>query len=267
MEKKFEKKNFGARVSNMLKADARRMFTTPFLYIVLGIVFLAAAVILIMTTMMDGTVSVDPQTGKETVTEGFDFVWQAIGSLSSADAGMTLDLVGMCNINLVFFGAVVLTCIFISADFKSGYAKNVFTVHAAKSEYVVSKTVVCSAAAMLMVIAFFLGAVIGGGVSGLSFAMDGFNAVELAMCVLSKVCLMPAFVAIYSLMAIIAKQRTWLSMLLCFGLGMFMFAMIPMLTPLDATPLHPIFCLIGSVGLCFGMGAISRLLLVKRDVL
>ena len=74
MEKQFEKNSFGKRVKSMLAVDFRRAFTTPFYYIMLGIAFVVPILVLVMTTMMDGTVSVDPQTGKETVMEGFDSV-------------------------------------------------------------------------------------------------------------------------------------------------------------------------------------------------
>jgi len=62
------------KLKSMLKVDFRRMFTTPLFYIVTGICFVVPILILVMTTMMDGSVSVNPQTGKETVIEAFDFV-------------------------------------------------------------------------------------------------------------------------------------------------------------------------------------------------
>ena len=54
----------------MLKVDFRRMFTMPLLYIMVGICLIIPILILVMTTMMDGSVSVNPQTGEETVMEG-----------------------------------------------------------------------------------------------------------------------------------------------------------------------------------------------------
>ena len=58
----------------MLKVDMRRMFLAPFFYITVGISLVVPILILVMTTMMDGCVSVHPQTGKEPVMEGFDYV-------------------------------------------------------------------------------------------------------------------------------------------------------------------------------------------------
>ncbi len=99
MENKFEHNSFGKRLKSMLKVDFRRMFTMPFLYIMLGICVAVPILILVMTTMMDGSVSVDPQTGEETVMEAFDNAWQIIGTVSSdntADetAAMSMDMRG-----------------------------------------------------------------------------------------------------------------------------------------------------------------------------
>ena len=80
MEIKFEKNTFAARLSSMLKVDFRRMFTMRLVYIMLGICLVVPILILVMTTMMDGTVTVDPQTGVETTIEAFDNTWQAISS-------------------------------------------------------------------------------------------------------------------------------------------------------------------------------------------
>ena len=60
-EMKFEKVGFGKRLKTMLAVDFRRMFTMRFLYIMVGISFVMPILILVMTTMMDGSVSVNPQ--------------------------------------------------------------------------------------------------------------------------------------------------------------------------------------------------------------
>ena len=82
MEIKFERNNFGKRLKSMLSVDFRRMFTMPLFYILTGVCLVMPILILVMTTMMDGSVSVNPQTGVETVMEGFDDVWQIIGTVS-----------------------------------------------------------------------------------------------------------------------------------------------------------------------------------------
>ena len=260
----------------MLKVDFKRLLLSRTFYIIVAACLVAPILILVMTTMMDGTVSTNPQTGEETVIEGFDNVWQIIGSVSApsenggsepdASAGaaaMDMSITSMCNINMLYFAIAALVCIFVSEDFRSGYSKNLFTVRAKKSDYVASKTLTLSLGAAAMVLAFFVGSLIGGAVSGLSFAMEGFGIGNLVFCILSKIVLVSVFVPIYLVMSVIAKQKLWMSILLSMGVGMFLFMMIPMLTPLNATVLHVILCAAGGVGFCTGLGAVSNIILRK----
>lgn len=69
MEKKFEHNSFGKRLKSMLSVDFGRMFTQRLFYIMMGIAVVIPILVLVMTTMMDGTVSVDPNTGVETTME------------------------------------------------------------------------------------------------------------------------------------------------------------------------------------------------------
>lgn len=269
MENKFKKNGFGKRLKTMLAVDMRRMFLSPFFYIVVASCFVMPILILVMTTMMDGTVSVNPQTGKETVIEGFDNVWQIIGSVGGASggtAGMEMGLTSMCNINMLYFLVSVLVCVFVCGDFRSGYAKNLFTVRAKKTDYVASKTLVCSLGAAFMVIAFFIGAMLGGAISSLPFEMAGFGVYELAMCVISKVLLVSVFVPIYLMMSVIAKQKTWLAIILSMMVGMFLFMMIPMLTPLNAGAVNVLLCLAGGALFGIGFGAVSNAVLKKTSL-
>ena len=195
MSASIEKNSFSKRLKSMLSVDLKRMFTTPLYYIMIGVSIVIPILILVMTTMMDGTVSTDPQTGAETVMQGFDNVWQIIGSLSTANATMSMDLTSMCNINMMFFLVAVFVCIFVADDFRSGYAKNLFTVRAKKNDYVISKTIVCFIAGASMLIAFFIGAMLGGAVANLSFSLNGATVVGIIMSMLSKIFLVAIFVS------------------------------------------------------------------------
>lgn len=260
------------KLKSMLKVDFRRMFTTPLFYIITGICFVVPILILVMTTMMDGTVSVNPRTGEETVMESFDSAWQIIGNVSEepteneTTSAMEVDMLAMCNINLLYFGISALVCLFTSADFRSGYAKNLFTVRAKKADYVISKTVVCSVCGMITVLAFFAGTLLGGAIAGLPFEMVGFNAGNLMMCILAKMLLIWIFVPIYLLMSVIAKQKAWLSILLSLMVGMFLFMMIPMLSPLNATAMNVLLCVVGGIVIGTGLGAISNQVLKKTSL-
>ncbi|MGM9625239.1 MAG: ABC transporter permease [Eubacteriales bacterium] len=264
MELKFEKNTFGARLSSMLKVDFRRMFTMRLVYILLGICLAAPILILVMTTMMDGTVTVDPQTGVETTIEAFDNTWQAISSYS--DTGMSMDMLGMCNLNLVYFGTAVLVCLFVTDDFRSGYAKNLFTVRAKKADYVVSKTIVGVVCGMLMILAFILGAMLGGAISGLPFDTGAAGIGGIVMCILSKLLLIAVFVPIYVLASVIARQKTWMSLVGSLAIGMLLFMMIPSLTPLDSTIMNVILCLVGGALFSMGLGAVSNTGLRKTSL-
>lgn len=275
-----EKKNtFKRRFGTMLKVDFKRLFLSRAFYIIVASCLVAPILILVMTSMMDGTVSVDPQTGKETVVEGFDNVWQIIGSVNDLSANtnpspeegagmaaMDMSITSMCNINMIYFAIAALVCIFVADDFRSGYAKNLFTVRAKKTDYVASKTLVLTFGASIMIFAFFVGSLIGGAVSGVSFVMDGFNIVNLFMCVICKMVLVSVFVPIYLIMSVAAKQKLWLSILLSMMVGMFLFMMIPMLTPLNATVIHIVLCVAGGVGFAYGLGVISNLILKKTSL-
>lgn len=273
MEAKFERNTFGKRLSTMLKVDFRRMFTMPFVYIMVGICFVMPILILVMTTMMDGTVPIDHQTGLpgEPV-EGFDNVWQIIGAVSGAtgsapeSAEMDMSLTAMCNINMLYFIVAVLVCVFVADDFRSGYVKNLFTVRASKVEYVISKTLVCFVGSAAIILAFFIGAILGGAISNLPFDMEGFNVWNVVCCVLAKAVLTSVFVPIYLVMSVVGKQKLWLSLILSFMVGMFLFMMIPMLTPLNAGLGHVFICLAGGAIFGVGLGSISNLVLKKTSL-
>lgn len=172
---------FGQRTKSMLSVDFRRMFTTPLYYIMTGICLVMPILILVMTTMMDGSVSVDPNTGTETAIQGFTSVWQVIASVSGESAGMDMSMTGMCNINLIYFMAAV-------------------------------------------------------------------------------------FVAIDVLLGIIGKQKLWLSMVGSLCVGMLLFTMVPMMTPLDSGFMNVILCLAGGVLFSLGIGAGSNVVLQKTSL-
>ena len=252
-------------LSTMVSVDLRRLFTRPLLYIILGSCFVMPILILVMTTMMDGTVHINPQTKEETVIEGFKNAWQIIGSYS--DAPMAMDMTAMCNIGLLFFLTAVPVCLFVSEDFRSGFCKNLFTVRAKKGAYVASKTLVLWLTGALMLLCFFAGAILGGRISGLPMDLGRAGVTGLVMSMAAKILLMGVFVGVFLVFAVLAKEKAWLSMLLSFGCGTFLFMMIPLLTPLDAGIVHVIGCLAGATLFALGLGAVSTQILRKRDIL
>ena len=278
----FEKPTLKGRLKSMLRVDFRRMLKSKLFYIIVAISLLTPILMTVMLTMMDGKVSTDPQTGLPgEPMEGPDYAWQSIGAMPSLEnndtqekaeeggmeaMGAGMDVMAMCNINMAFMGVAVFVCLFISDDFRSGYAKNLFTVRSKKTDYVISKTIVGFTCGALMLIAYFIGAMLGGAVSGLSFAFEGFTPANLVMCILAKIFLMLVFVSIFTLISIGAKQRAWLSICGSLGGGMLLFMMVSMITPLNSTFINVILCLVGGTLFAVGLGAISNVVLKKTSL-
>ena len=247
----------------MLKVDFKRMFTMPLVYIMAGIGFILPILILVMTTMMGGGQE-DTAIGVETMVEAFTNVWQSIGSVSGST--MAMDLTSMCNINMLYFLVAVLVCVFVSEDFKSGYAKNLFAVRSQKIDYVFSKTLVTFVGAVIMFLMYFIGAMIGGAIAGLPFTMEGFSAGGVVACLFSKIFIIAVFVSLSLLLSVIAKQKLWLSIVGSFAAGMLLFTMIPMIAPLNASLLNVIMCLAGGTIFAVGIGAVSNVVLNKTSL-
>lgn len=265
---KFEAFSFRKQLKSMLRVDFRRMFRSKTFYILIACAFLIPILMTVMMTMMDGSVSVNPQTGVETVIEGPENTWQSIGTLPTADGAAMggMDVMAMCNINMMFMLAAVFICLFISEDFRCGYAKNLFTVRAKKGNYVVSKTVAGFVCGAWMLVAYFIGAMLGGAISGLSFDLAGLTVANIIMCLLAKIFLMLVFISIFVLISVAAKQKAWLSICGSLGGGMLLFMMVPMITPLGSTMMNVLLCLVGGVMFAFGLGAISNLVLKKTSL-
>ena len=262
---KFEKVSFGKRVKSMLKVDFRRMFKSKLFYILIACALVLPIIMTVMMSMMDGSVSVDPQTGVETVMQGPENTWQNIGTLPGESLGGD-EIFMMCNINMMFMAVAVFVCLFISDDFRSGYAKNLFTVRAKRGEYVFSKTLSGFICGATMLIAYLLGSILGGAISGLSFDLHGLNAGNLVMCMLAKIFLMLVFVSIFTLISVAAKQKAWLSICGSLGGGMLLFMMVSMITPLGSTAINVVLCAAGGALFAFGLGEISKVVLKKTSL-
>ena len=257
--------DFLTRFKSMLKVDVRRMFTMPTVWIMLGVSLALPILILVMTSFMGGT-TVNPQTGVEETIETFTNVWQAIGS--AGGNAMSMDLTSMCNINLLYFLVAIFVCLFVGDDFRSGYVKNLFTVRSKKVDYVLSKTIVLFVAAMGMFVLYFIGAMIGGKIAGLSFnvAAVGATAGGIAACMVSKIFFALVFVSIALTLATVGKQKLWLSILGSLAAGMLLFTMIPMMTPLNSGAFNVVLCVLGGPIFAAGLGAVSNVILNKTSL-
>ncbi|MBR2292945.1 MAG: ABC transporter permease subunit [Clostridia bacterium] len=262
---KFENRTFGQRVKSMLKVDFRRMFKSKLFYILIACALVMPILMTVMMSMMDGSVSTNPQTGEETVMQGPENAWQNIGTLPGEPLSGD-EIFMMCNINMTFMGVAIFVCLFVSDDFRSGYAKNLFTVRAKRGEYVVSKTVSGCICGAFMLIAYLVGSILGGAISGLSFDLHGLSAGNIVMCMLAKIFLMLVFVSIFTLISVAAKQKAWLSICGSLGGGMLLFMMVSMITPLGSTVINVVLCAAGGAMFAFGLGAASNAVLKKTSL-
>ncbi len=260
------KNGFPQRLGSMLKVDFRRMFKSRLFYILIASALVMPILMTVMMSMMDGSVSVDPQTGAETVVEGPENTWQNIGTLPGGENMGGNEVFMMCNINMVFMLVAVFICLFISDDFRSGFAKNLFTVRARKGDYVASKTISGFLCGALMLAAYFVGTLVGGAIAGLSFDLHGLTAGNIAMCLAAKIFLMLVFVAIDVVVSVAAKQKAWLCLCGSLGAGMLLFMTVSMITPLGSTVMNALLCLAGGILFAAGLGAASNKILNKTSL-
>ena len=268
MENAVKLKHFSKskQIRTMLKVDFRRMAKSKLFYIMIACALIIPILMTVMMTMMDGSISVDPQTGVETVIHGPENAWQSIGALPNGANMGGMDVMSMCNINMMFMLVAVFICLFISDDFRSGYAKNIFTVRAKKGSYIISKTVCGFICGTLMLVFYFIGAMLGGVISGLSFDLGAITYVNILMCMISKILLMLVFVPIFVLVSVSAKHKAWLAICGSFGAGMLLFMMVSMITPLNSTIMNVVMCLAGGVLFSLGLGICSNKVLEKTSL-
>lgn len=117
-----------------------------------------------------------------------------------------------------------------------------------------------------MLIAYFIGAMPGGAISGLSFDLGTLTAGNLIMCMIVKVFLMFVFIAIDVLVSVSAKQKAWLCLCGSLAAGMLLFMMVSMITPLGSGVMNVLLCLVGGDLFAFGLGAISNVVLKKTSL-
>ena len=151
-ELKFESPSFTKRLKGMLGVDFYRLFHTPMFYIFLVIAAIIPAMVSAMTMMPD-------QNGN-TMEPLYSNVWQIV----AADTPLYVvnSIAEYANMNMVFIFGGIMVSIFIGHDYKSGYVKQLFTTHAKKQDYMMSKSIVCAFAMACMCLTYFIGGTVGG---------------------------------------------------------------------------------------------------------
>lgn len=203
-ELRFESPSFSKRLKGMLGVDFYRLFHTPMFYIFLAIAAIIPAMIL-------GT------TGTETV-EGvapmYSNAWQIIAANSPVYA--VSDMGEYANMNMVFIFGGIMVSIFIGHDYKSGYVKQLFTTHAKKQDYMMSKSITCAFAMACMCIAYLIGGIAAGLFAGASFSV---NIGSLILAILSKMIMSLGWASLYTFLNIIFRRYFGISIASSFFFG------------------------------------------------
>ena len=274
-ELSFESPSFIKRIKGMLGVDFYRLFHTPLFYIFLAIAAVIPAMIL-------GTMGMeDPQTGK--VGEAlYTNVWQII----AADKPIYVisDIAEYANMNMVFIFGGIMVSIFIGHDYKSGYVKQLFTTHAKKQDYMISKSLTCAFAMACMCVTYLLGSVGAGIFTGLPMTV---NAVSLIFAILGKMVMSLGWASLYTFLNVIFRKYFGVSVAssFFFGTGILIIgaaAIIEGLLPvsflniflygssvfacLSATPLTFVVCLACSLVWAVIYNVVGTMVLNKCDV-
>ncbi len=205
-ELKFESPSFTRRIKSMLGVDFYRLFHTPLFYIFLWIAAIIPAMVSAMTMMPD-------QSGN-TMEPLYSNVWQIIAAPEPLYVIRTIS--DYANMNMVFIFGGIMVSIFIGHDYKSGYVKQLFTTHAKKQDYMISKSLTCAFAMACMCITYFIGGVAGGAFAGYDFSV---NIGSLVIAILGKIIMSLGWASLFTFFNIIFRRYFGISVASSFFFG------------------------------------------------
>ncbi len=206
-ELRFESPSFLKRLKGMLGVDFYRLFHTPMYYIFLAIAAVIPAMIL-------GTMGMeDPQTGATTA-QLYTNVWHIIAA--QTPLYVVNSIAEYANMNMVFIFGGIMVSVFIGHDYKSGYVKQLFTTHAKKQDYMMSKALVGAFSMACMCVTYLLGAVAAGLLTGISFEV---NAGALVCAILGKMFMSLGWASLYTFLNIIFRRYFGISIASSFFFG------------------------------------------------
>lgn len=190
----------------MLGVDFYRLFHTPLFYIFLVIAAIIPAMVSGMTMMPD-------QNGN-TMESLYSNVWQIIAA--SEPLYVINSIADYANMNMVFIFGGIMVSIFIGHDYKSGYVKQLFTTHAKKQDYMISKSLTCAFAMACMCIAYLIGGTVGGMIAGYSLDV---NVGSLIIAILGKMIMSLGWASLYTFLNVIFRRYFGISIASSFFFG------------------------------------------------
>lgn len=205
-ELRFESPTFIQRIKAMLGVDFYRLFHTPLFYIFLAIAAIIPAMLIGVTGIEnpDGTVS-QPL---------FTNVWQAIAADTPIYGFEGIEK--YANMNMVFIFGGIMVSIFIGHDYKSGYVKQLFTTHAKKSDYMISKSLTCAFAMACMCMTYLLGAILAGALTRTAFSVDLGN---LLCAIVGKLVMSLGWASLYTFLNVVFRKYFGVSIASSFFFG------------------------------------------------
>ena len=205
-ELKFKTPSFSERIKGMLGVDFYRLFHTPMFYVFLVIAAIIPAMVSAMTMMPD-------QNGN-TMEPLYSNVWQIIAA--SEPLYEINSIADYANMNMVFIFGGIMVSIFIGHDYKSGYVKQLFTTHAKKQDYMISKSLTCAFAMACMCITYLIGGTVGGLLVGYETTV---NVGSLIIAILSKMIMSLGWASLYTFLNVIFRRYFGISIASSFFFG------------------------------------------------
>ena len=205
-ELKFESPTFKQRIKGMLGVDFYRLFHTPLFYIFLGI----AAIIPAMLIAMTGMAGPNGEPSQPLFTN----VWQAIAADTPIYGFEGIEK--YANMNMVFIFGGIMVSIFIGHDYQSGYVKQLFTTHAKKQDYMISKTLSCAFAMACMCVTYLFGAIVAGLLTQTSFDVNVGN---LLCAIIGKMIMSLGWASLYTFLNVILRKYFGVSIASSFFFG------------------------------------------------
>ncbi|MBE5747523.1 MAG: hypothetical protein E7352_05085 [Clostridiales bacterium] len=247
----FEEPSFGKRIKGMLSVDFYRLFHTPLFYIFLVIAAVIPAMILGMTSMENAEGVVEPL---------YTNTWQVIAAQEPLYA--IKNIADYANMNMVFIFGGIMVSIFIGHDYKSGYVKQLFTTHAKKEDYMLSKTAIGAFSMACMCVTYLIGTVVAGLFVQASFAV---SVVGIFSAILGKMLMSLGWASLYVFLNIIFRKYFGVSILssFFFGTGILI---VGIATAAGNTPMLNVFLYGSSVYACLSANFLSVLVCLAVSV-
>ena len=193
------------RLRSMLGVDFYRLFHTPLFYIMVAISAIIPAMVLSMGGMAgpDGVAS-----------PLYTNTWNII----AADTPLYIfNVIGdYANMNMVFIFGGIMVSIFIGHDYRSGYVKQLFTTHAKKRDYMMSKSIVCAFAMICMCGAYLIAGAGAGLIIGTSMKV---SIGSLFAAVLGKIIMSFGWASLYTFVNVVLRRHFGISIVLSFFIG------------------------------------------------